>query len=773
MKYSTETRLYMTIRSAVVTDTATIFMIKNRSMDLNDVFQTDSFGLDGIAGLAQFQHDGLLDVPSIGDIPGLNGIEATNLGSLLKQFEEASQSLGDNDPTQPSLNFSPKSSQASNKTPSQPVSSTSTAEGLEFFTNENDENSTPSKHVIDKIRAGTKRKSTIMLPMGMPSKRGRGRATAMPANCAPLKLQRFVNMPSVTPKLQGCSGDNTSVKGVSLLNNANTAKMTKEDNSGDKKPIDTNHEAVVKSSKELSKKENDQLEKKKKDDNLSKKEENKFEVSNDYFDEIIDHDYCANVPLRILDSEMKDEVPIVAEEIVVCDEERDEDLVSNTEVMEEDIDELLEKDVDDDLKNNSTSVSNESRRSKCSAFVEILKRENISKRNYRKHNMDVGSIESKEAEEEKYFDKIPAYYTALSIPNKPVKQAKEITYKRTASGRRGITVEDYFARNPSPKRDPSLYNKLPAYYSCFTNSTKYDNAAGIEKGNNSECSQDSNKMCSSGYSSRSQTPSLVIDSRRCSRSPSVASSRSRSCSRSRSRSYSRSRSRETVRTERKRSWRRERRRSYSSNSGSSSRSPSSSRSWSRSPSRSRSRSWSSRSRSRSRSRSFHDGSRSRSHSGERTHRGVSPSQIRRRMEQRELREKEKNKQMEERRIIYVGRIPSDYTRRDMRRRFQRFGEIEHVQLHFREHGDNYGFVTFSYTCDAYAAIEKGNDFQDGPPFELCFGGRRKFCETEYEDLDGDIELMEELNPLQSLNSNKPLDFDQLLQQAKKKIGKSS
>lgn len=729
------------------------------------MFHPDSFGLDGIAGLAQFQHDGLLDVPSIGDIPGMNGIEATDMGSLLKQFEEASQSLGDNDPEQPSLNSSPSFNQP-RKTPTPPVSNTSSGDSLDFFTSENEENTTPSKHVIDKIRAGTKRKSTIMLPMGMPSKRGRGKATPMPANCAPLKLQRIVNTPSVAPPSQGCHGNTSNFKGVSLLPANVKDVKNKGDNSTCQVDKVNNNSTEEKCAVEV-----------KSNKEITRTKEEKFEVSNGYFDGIIDHDYCVNVPLKVVEEEVNvEEVPVVAEEVVICEE-----VVEGTTVveeMEEDIDELLEKGVEDDLKNNNTSTSNESRRKKCSAFVEILKQSKISKRNYRKHASDVTdntSMECKETTEEKYFDKIPAYYTALSIPNKPVKQAKEVKYKLTASGRRGITVEDYFARNPSPKRDPSLYNKLPAYYSCFTNSTKYDNTSGtagtgVDKENNLESSQDSRKMCSSCYSSRSQTPSLVIDSRRCSRSPSVASSRSRSHSRSRSRSYSRSRSRETARSDKKRSWRRERRYSYSSNSGLSSRSPSPSRSWSRSRSRSRSSSWSSRSRSRSRSR--YNRSRSRSYSRE-PHRGVSPSQLKRRMEQKELRNKEKNKQMEERRIIYVGRIPKDYTRMDMRRRFQRFGEIEHVQLHFREHGDNYGFVTFSYTCDAYAAIEKGNDIPDCQPFELCFGGRRKFCETEYEDLDGDIELMEELNPLQSLNSKKTLDFDELLQQAKKKIGKPS
>ena len=36
--------------------------------------------------------------------------------------------------------------------------------------------------------------------------------------------------------------------------------------------------------------------------------------------------------------------------------------------------------------------------------------------------------------------------------------------------------------------------------------------------------------------------------------------------------------------------------------------------------------------------------------------------------------------------MYVGRISSDFTRRDLRHQFERFGEIEDVSVHFREHG---------------------------------------------------------------------------------------
>lgn len=43
-------------------------------------------------------------------------------------------------------------------------------------------------------------------------------------------------------------------------------------------------------------------------------------------------------------------------------------------------------------------------------------------------------------------------------------------------------------------------------------------------------------------------------------------------------------------------------------------------------------------------------------------------------------------EVEERRVIYVGRISSSTTRDDLRRRFQSFGPITSVSVHFREHG---------------------------------------------------------------------------------------
>ena len=41
---------------------------------------------------------------------------------------------------------------------------------------------------------------------------------------------------------------------------------------------------------------------------------------------------------------------------------------------------------------------------------------------------------------------------------------------------------------------------------------------------------------------------------------------------------------------------------------------------------------------------------------------------------------------EERRIVYIGRISGSTTKMELKKQFERFGEIENVSLHFRETG---------------------------------------------------------------------------------------
>ena len=52
----------------------------------------------------------------------------------------------------------------------------------------------------------------------------------------------------------------------------------------------------------------------------------------------------------------------------------------------------------------------------------------------------------------------------------------------------------------------------------------------------------------------------------------------------------------------------------------------------------------------------------------------------------DYREAERKRQIEERRVIYVGKIAEGTTRADLRRRFEVFGPVVDVSLHFRDRG---------------------------------------------------------------------------------------
>lgn len=188
-----------------------------------------------------------------------------------------------------------------------------------------------------------------------------------------------------------------------------------------------------------------------------------------------------------------------------------------------------------------------------------------------------------------------------------------------------------------------------------------------------------------------------------------------------------------------------------------------SRSSSRSFSRSRSRSWS-----RSRSRSW---SRTRDYPRFKRKERRSPSPVH--VYQSRLPNKkapdEKTQQINERRVIFVGKIPEGSTKTTLRQRFGRFGPIQEVSVHFRDNGDNYGFVTFMYKCDAYEALEHGNDNVNEPKFDLCFGGRRQFCRRQYADLDSQYSNF--AGTRQKVKDSSAVDFDSLLNAAKQKLRK--
>ncbi|KAG8015159.1 Peroxisome proliferator-activated receptor gamma coactivator-related protein 1 [Nibea albiflora] len=250
-------------------------------------------------------------------------------------------------------------------------------------------------------------------------------------------------------------------------------------------------------------------------------------------------------------------------------------------------------------------------------------------------------------------------------------------------------------------------------------------------------------------------PARGRDKRRYQRRSPRSDSSSSSCSSSSSSSSS-SASRSP-----KRQKRRHKRSESSSCSSSPSRSPPCRYRWSYSRSgfsRSRSRSWSqSRSPSRSRSPS--------PRICRRPWRDVYRSRESRKLRREHEIRIQKLKAIDERRVVYVGRICRSMTHDELRERFSQFGEVECVSLHFRERGDHYGFVTFYNMDDAFAAIDNGGKLRrpDELPFDLCFGGRRQFCNSDYADLDANRDA--EASPAK--NRFEDLDFDQLLKQAQR------
>ena len=66
----------------------------------------------------------------------------------------------------------------------------------------------------------------------------------------------------------------------------------------------------------------------------------------------------------------------------------------------------------------------------------------------------------------------------------------------------------------------------------------------------------------------------------------------------------------------------------------------------------------------------------------------SPDHLRSRSPDQPPREvqRRKQRQVEERRVVYVGRITEGITRADLRKRFETFGPIEEISVHFRDRG---------------------------------------------------------------------------------------
>ncbi|KAM5284812.1 peroxisome proliferator-activated receptor gamma coactivator 1-alpha isoform 6-T6 [Hipposideros larvatus] len=153
------------------------------------------------------------------------------------------------------------------------------------------------------------------------------------------------------------------------------------------------------------------------------------------------------------------------------------------------------------------------------------------------------------------------------------------------------------------------------------------------------------------------------------------------------------------------------------------------------------------------------------------HERLKREEYRREYEKRESerakqRERQRQKAIEERRVIYVGKIRPDTTRTELRDRFEVFGEIEECTVNLRDDGDSYGFITYRYTCDAFAALENGYTLRrsNETDFELYFCGRKQFFKSNYADLDSNSD---DFDPSSTKSKYDSLDFDSLLKEAQR------
>ncbi|XP_041985583.1 uncharacterized protein LOC121737914 isoform X2 [Aricia agestis] len=135
-------------------------------------------------------------------------------------------------------------------------------------------------------------------------------------------------------------------------------------------------------------------------------------------------------------------------------------------------------------------------------------------------------------------------------------------------------------------------------------------------------------------------------------------------------------------------------------------------------------------------------------------------------------DRENNTPVEERRIVFVGKLEKDITKGSLRTQFSKFGPVTEVRLHSKEDGSRYGFVTYQRPRDAWTAVENASLF---PQYDVGFGGRRAFCRQSYADLDGlEAKYTESAFHGQAalpIRRNDDMSFEQMLLDMKNKLNK--
>ncbi|XP_053422828.1 peroxisome proliferator-activated receptor gamma coactivator 1-beta isoform X2 [Nycticebus coucang] len=131
--------------------------------------------------------------------------------------------------------------------------------------------------------------------------------------------------------------------------------------------------------------------------------------------------------------------------------------------------------------------------------------------------------------------------------------------------------------------------------------------------------------------------------------------------------------------------------------------------------------------------------------------------------------KRREKAIGEGRLVYVRNLSSDMSSRELKRRFEVFGEIVECQVLTRsKKGEKYGFIT--YRCSEHAALSLRNGAalrkRNEPAFQLSYGGLRHFCWPRYADFDCNSE---EALPASGKSKYEAMDFDSLLKEAQQSL----
>ncbi|XP_057587217.1 peroxisome proliferator-activated receptor gamma coactivator 1-beta [Hippopotamus amphibius kiboko] len=131
--------------------------------------------------------------------------------------------------------------------------------------------------------------------------------------------------------------------------------------------------------------------------------------------------------------------------------------------------------------------------------------------------------------------------------------------------------------------------------------------------------------------------------------------------------------------------------------------------------------------------------------------------------------KRREKAIGEGRVVYVRNLSSDMSSRELKRRFEVFGEIVECQVLTRsKRGEKYGFIT--YRCSEHAALSLRNGAalrkRSEPSLQLSYGGLQHFCWPRYTDYDSNSE---EALPASVKTKYEAMDFDSLLKEAQQSL----